>query len=207
MPVATYFTFMERAVAIRSIAGLSALLVALLVACRPDDANQSAARGRGLQAADLPVESRARVYTAALDASFELGDPSLTLLLDGRVLPRSGGFSGTERQPNGLEAVLRRDGIVKGNCEPPVTSSRRTPQCPARGPGYVVRFSDVLRRSPDSVEVYLAVQNFDTPTSGNSQSMRFERAYQVVRRGESWTAAREARVRETTPSGSAGARR
>jgi hypothetical protein len=182
------------------------LLVLLVAACRADDANDSAVRGRGLTSAHLPVEDRVHVYVAALGASFELADPALTLLLDRRVLPRSGGFGGTERLSAALEAALRRDGIVKGICEPPVTSSRKTPHCSGRGPGYVVRFSDVLRRAPDSVEVYLAVQNYDTPNSGASQSMRFERAYQVVRRGESWSAAREARVRETTPGSPASPR-
>src|SRR4051812_44689880 len=176
------------------------LHILLLTACRADSANDSAARGRGLASAHLPVEDRVRVYKAALGASFELADPALTLLLDRRVLARTGGFGGTERLSGALEAALRRDGIVKGICEPPITSSRKTPHCSAQGPGYVVRFSDVLRRAPDSVEVYLAVQNYDTPSSGASQSMRFERAYQVVRRGESWSAAREARVRETTPA-------
>jgi hypothetical protein len=62
-----------------------------------------------------------------------------------------------------------------------------------------VRFSDVLARGGDSVEVYLAVQKFDTPSSGASESLRFERAYQLVRRGGEWQAIREARVRETAP--------
>ena len=178
----------------------SVLLVVLLAACQAKDADKSAARGRGLKPAALSVDAQAMVYTAAAGAAFELEDPTLTLLLDRRVLPRSGGLGGTERLPAALETALRRDGTIKGVCEPPSTGSRRTPHCAARGPGYVVRFSDVLRRSPDSVEVYLAVQNYDTPTSGASQSLRFERAYQVVRRGESWAAAREARVRETSPS-------
>ena len=178
----------------------SVLLVLLVAACQAEDADNSAARGRGLKPAALSVDAQARVYTAAAGAAFELGDPALTLLLDRRVLPRGGGLAGTERLPAALETALRRDGTIKGTCEPPITGSRRTPKCTAGGPGYVIRFSDVLRRSPDSVEVYVAVQNYDTPTSGASQSLRFERAYQVVRRGESWAAAREARVRESSPS-------
>jgi hypothetical protein len=37
-------------------------------------------------------------------------------------------------------------------------------------------------------------QKYDTPTSGISERLRFERAYQVVRRGEDWRAVREGRV-------------
>jgi hypothetical protein len=64
----------------------------------------------------------------------------------------------------------------------------------------VVRFSDVLARGGDSVEVYLAAQKFDTPTSGGSESLRFERAYRLVHRGDTWVPTAEARVRETTPT-------
>jgi hypothetical protein len=64
-----------------------------------------------------------------------------------------------------------------------------------------VRFSDVLSRGGDSVEVYVAVQKYDTPNSGGSESLRFEKAYQLVRRaGNSWEPTREARVREPAPA-------
>ena len=62
----------------------------------------------------------------------------------------------------------------------------------------------VLKRGGDSVEVYLAVQKFDTPASGASEALRFERAYQIVGRGERWQATREARVRESAPAAAAG---
>jgi hypothetical protein len=67
-----------------------------------------------------------------------------------------------------------------------------------------VRFSEVLKRGGDSVEVYVAVQKFDTPSSGASEALRFERAYQIVGRGEHWQATREARVRESSPAPAAG---
>jgi hypothetical protein len=63
-----------------------------------------------------------------------------------------------------------------------------------------VRFSDVLARGVDSVEVYLAVQKFDTPTGHGSESLRFERAYQLVHRGDKWVPTAEARLRETAPT-------
>jgi hypothetical protein len=56
------------------------------------------------------------------------------------------------------------------------------------------------------VEVYLAVQKFDTPTSGASESLRFEKAYQVVKQGDSWRAAREARVHASEPTSGPGRR-
>jgi hypothetical protein len=138
------------------------------------------------------------VYEAALRESFDLRDPALTLLLDRRLLPREGGFGGTQRLNGAVEKVMR-DRVVQGVCEPDV-GSRRTPQCRARGPGYVVRFSDVLRRGGDTVEVYLAVQKYDTPESGASEALRFERAYQIVRAGDRWQPIREARVRESSPA-------
>ena len=109
-----------------------------------------------------------------------------------------------KRLPSPIETGLRQRGVIHGVCEPPISVSRKTPRCTARGPGYVVRFSEVLARGGDSVEVYLAVQKFDTPTSGSSESLRFEKAYQLVHRGNAWEAAREARVRETMPSPVAG---
>jgi hypothetical protein len=42
--------------------------------------------------------------------------------------------------------------------------------------------------------VYIYVQKYDIPGSEPSQTLRFERAYQVVRQGDDWRAVREARV-------------
>jgi hypothetical protein len=161
-------------------------------------------RGHRLTLATLSADSRARAYEAALRGSFELRDPALTLLLDRRVLPREGGFGGTQRMNGAVEKALRDHHTVQGACEPDVTA-RRTPQCTARGPGYVVRFSDVFRRGGDTLEVYLGVQKFDTPSSGASEALRFERAYRLVPRGNEWQPTAEARVRETrTPTGASG---
>lgn len=179
----------------RSLAPLFLALVACS-ASRDDDF----VRGHRLAVATLSADSRARVYEAAIGGSFDLRDPALTLLLDRRVLPREGGFGGTQRLNGAVEKALRDHGTVHGVCEPDVTV-RRTPQCTARGPGYIVRFSDVLRRGADSVEVYLAVQKYDTPSSGASEALRFERAYQIVKRGDRWQPTAEARVRESRPAG------
>lgn len=178
--------------------------VILVASCAGDEDHY--VRGHGLRVASIEPAARASVYEAALGASFELGDPALTLVLDRRLLPRGGGMAEAGRVPPAVEAGLRQRGVIHGICEPPLTGSRRTPLCTARGPGYVVRFSDVLARGNDSVEVYLAVQKFDTPTSGASESLRFEKAYQLVHRGNAWDAIREARVHDTGPANAADSR-
>ena len=176
----------------------AALGAAILIACAPGD-DDHYVRGHGLRVAALPATARVSVYATALGAAFELNDPALTLLLDRRLLPRLGGMAEDGRLAAPVETGLRQRGVIHGVCEPPISTSRKTPHCTARGPGYVVRFSDVLARGGDSVEVYLAVQKFDTPTSGASESLRFEKAYQLVHRGNAWEAAREARVHDTSP--------
>jgi len=175
-----------------------ALAAMILAACAPSDEDHFV-RGHGLRVASMPANTRVSVYQAALGAAFDLHDPALTLLLDRRKLARVGGMGEDGKLSGPIEAGLRERGIVHGVCEPPISASRRTPLCTARGPGYVVRFSDVLARGGDSIEVYLAVQKFDTPNSGATESLRFERAYQLVHRGDHFEPTREARVRETTP--------
>ena len=159
---------------LRSLGGAT-LVALILVACGPGDEDDFV-RGHGLRVASLQPNTRVSVYAAALGAAFELNDPALTLLLDRRVLPRAGGMAEDGKLPGPVEVGLRDRGVIHGTCEPPITTSRKTPTCTARGPGYVVRFSDVLARGGDSVEVYLAVQKFDTPTNRGSESLRFERA-------------------------------
>jgi hypothetical protein len=172
-------------------------LLVVCAACKAERGDNFV-RGHRLTVATLSADARARAYEAALGGSFELRDPSLTLLVDRRVLPREGGFGGTQRMNGAVEKALRDHGTVLGSCEPDI-AARRTPQCTARGPGYVVRFSDVFRRGGDTVELYVAVQKFDTPSSGASEALRFERAYRLVRRGDNWQPTAEARVRETRP--------
>jgi hypothetical protein len=178
---------------------VAALSASVFVACGPGE-DDHYVRGHGLRVAALQPDTRVSVYQAALAEAFELNDPALTLLLDRRVLPRVGGMAEAGRLPGTVEVGLRRRGVIQGTCEPPITASRKTPQCTARGPGYVVRFSDVLDRGRDSVEVYLTVQKFDTPTGHGTESLRFERAYQLVHRGDKWEPTAEARVREAMPA-------
>jgi hypothetical protein len=176
----------------RPVRALALLAIAALVsnACTKDD---SSVRGRGLSVATLPTAAQARVYEATLRASFEVDDPGLSLLLDPRELPRDVGLAESTRLPDAVAAELRERGVTKGNCEPP-TVPKGVPICKAALPGYVVRFSPVFSLKGDSVQVYVYVQKYDTPGSERSDRLRFERAYQVVKRGDTWKAVREGRV-------------
>jgi hypothetical protein len=177
----------------------SRLAFALLVAACSSGEDDHFARGHNLRVASLDANARVAVYQTALGAAFDVHDPALTLLLDRRKLPRIGGLADEGKLSGPVQNGLRQRGLVQGVCEPPITESKKIPQCTARGPGYVVRFSDVLARGGDSVEVYLYVQKFDTPSTTGSESLRFERAYQLVRRGDHFEPAREARVHEAAP--------
>lgn len=169
------------------------LLVTVGLACRGDD-DSTTLRGRNLKPASLSNVDRASVYSAALRAMFDMDDPALWLLLDPRFLPRTSGVGIGPPMPGGLSSALRGQGIVKGTCTAPASGARKTLLCRAERPGYVVRFSDVFARTPDSVEVYVLVQKYDTPESGATEALRFEKAYQVVRQNGVWRAAKEGRM-------------
>jgi hypothetical protein len=167
-----------------------AIIVLALAACTADDSN--VVRGKGLTAATLPAAAQARVYEAAVRGAFEL-DPALSLLLDARELPRAVGLAPGGTVPPDVAAELRQRGIIRGECQPALTI-KGAPRCKAELPGYVIRFSPVFALGPDSVQVYIFVQKYDTPSGEASQTLRFERAYEVVRRGDDWRAVREGRV-------------
>jgi hypothetical protein len=93
-----------------------------------------------------------------------------------------------------VAAELRRIGVTRGVCEPPLGGIKGPPHCTAALPGYVIRFSPVFTLGGDSTQVYLYVQKYDTPNSEPSQTMNFEKAYQITRSGDEWRAAREGRV-------------
>ncbi|MEP6495486.1 MAG: hypothetical protein ABJF01_22555 [bacterium] len=172
--------------------GRVALCVLLASACNRDE--PTGVRGRGLAEATLSAADQARVYEAAARTAFQVDDAGLSLLFDSRQLPRDVGLASTSRVTAAVAAELRQRGVVRGTCEPPLQGTRGAPLCTAARPGYVVRFSPVFALRADSVQVYLYAQKYDTPGSERSQALRFERAYQVVRRGDDWHAAREGRV-------------
>lgn len=152
-------------------------------------------RGRGLATASLSPTDQAHVYEAAARAAFNVDDPALSLLLDRRLLPRTIGLAPAGMVSSDVVAELRHRGAIKGTCEPTLaTTSRGTARCSAALPGYVIRFTPVLTLHGDSTQVYVYAQKYDTPSSGISQALRFERAYQVVRRGDDWSAVREGRI-------------
>jgi len=172
------------------------MLLAFAVACSsgsPDDAN--IARGRGLQAASLPVASQAAIYEQATRAAFDLG-PGLVLLIHPLELPRTAGYTGGDSVPKDLITALRRRNVVSGSCTPQRDAPRNTPRCPVNMPGYIVRASDVLRISPDTVEIYYSAERFGAATGQRPEALRFEKIYQLVGSGTNWRVAREARVHE-----------
>ncbi|MGH7620418.1 MAG: hypothetical protein ACREPM_24640 [Gemmatimonadaceae bacterium] len=163
----------------------------MLASCTTDDSN--VVRGKGLTVAQLSPADQAHVYEAAVRGAFDL-DPSLSLLLDSRELPRGLGLSPEGAVPSAVGTELRQRGITRGSCEPSL-ATKGAPKCKAELPGYVLRFSPVFTlRGADSVQVYVYVQKYDVPGGEVSQTLRFERAYQVVRRGDEWRAVREGRV-------------
>ena len=171
---------------------IGSLSFGLLAGCGGEDS--TAVRGRGLTIAPLSTTEQAHVYEAAVRAAFEVDDETLSLLFDPRQLPRDIGLAVGPRLSDSIGAELRRRGVTKGACEPPLDSKRGSPRCTAALPGYVVRFSPIFKLRGDSVQVYVYAQKYDNATSGNSDRLRFERAYQVVPNGERWRAVREGRV-------------
>ena len=171
---------------------VACLSFGLVAGCGGEES--SAVRGRGLNVAPLSAVEQAHVYEAAVRAAFEVDDESLSLLVDPRELPRDIGLAIGQRLSDSIGAELRRRGVTKGVCEPPLDSKRGSPRCTAALPGYVVRFSPIFSLKGDSVQVYVYAQKYDNATSGNSDRLRFERAYQVVPNGERWRAVREGRV-------------
>ena len=170
---------------------LISLAVLTATACSRDDS--SVARGRGLAVAALSPAAQARIYRAAVHAAFDV-DETLSILLDSRVLPRVIGLAPSGRVPVAVAAALTSDGVIRGSCEPPLRGAPGVPVCAAERPGYVVRFSPIFVLRGDSVQVYAYFQNYDVKGTAPSPTLRFERAYQVVKRGDDWKAVLEGRV-------------
>jgi len=172
---------------------IAALALPLTVSCAKDESD--IVRGHGLSIASLATKAQAGVYTAAAQAAFDVADPSLSLLLDRRYLPRTIGLASGGTLPEAIAAAMRRDAIVKGTCEPPLTGVVGAPRCAAELPGYVLRFSPVFKASGDTVEVYVFAQKYDNPKSGFSNPLRFERAYLVVPASSgAWRAVKEGKI-------------
>jgi hypothetical protein len=170
-----------------------ALTWPLIVSCADDDSD--IVRGRGLSVESLSPNSQAGVYAAAARAAFDVADPSLSLLLDRRILPRTIGLASAGLLSDAVAGALRRSGVVKGTCEPPLTGVVGAPRCTAALPGYVLRFSPVFHASGDTVEVYVFAQKYDNPESGYSDPLRLERAYLVIPSVPgAWRAVKEGKI-------------
>lgn len=171
---------------------LAFAVLPLLAACGDEEGPQ-AARGRGLEPAALDAREQAQIYRAAVRAAFDVG-PGLVLLLHPRLLPREAGLAGGDSVPADVARALRQAGTVAGSCEPGLTERGSLPQCDASAAGYIVRFSEVLQLSADSVQVYFDAEQYTVPNAPPQQVLRFEKAYQLVRESGRWRVAREGRV-------------
>jgi hypothetical protein len=175
------------------IALTAVLTLSLAVGCANDESD--IVRGRGLADVSLPAASRAGVYAAAARAAFDLTDPSLSLLLDRRMLPRTIGLASSGLLSDAIAKDMRSSGVVQGTCEPPLKGVVGAPRCAAALPGYVLRFSPVFKAAGDTVEVYVFAQKYDNPKSGYSDPLRFERAYLVVPLSSgAWRAVKEGKI-------------
>jgi hypothetical protein len=151
-------------------------------------------RGRRFPVATLSTEDQVRVYRAALGGPFTMGDPTLRLLLDTLYLPRDDGLAGGRPIPAALISALRTADVIHGTCTVPVTKARSALVCPAERAGYAVRVSEPFAIGADSVQVHVVVEQYAIPGGPQSERLRFERAYYVVRGRGGWRAAREARL-------------
>lgn len=161
-------------------------------ACTSGDPYAGQVRGRGLPVVQMTPTAQARAYGATAGGAFDTG-PGLSLLLDPQYLPRGDGWVGGDPVPGDVVSAMRAQGVVRGTCEPP-RGERSVPVCRAELPGYVVRFSPVFRVGGDTTEIYVAVVKYRTAPNQPSEALRFERAYQLVGRGESWRVIKEARI-------------
>ena len=172
---------------------IGALIATSLAACAESTPDDGFVRGPGLRVATLPVAARVAIYDAAVREAFDVG-PSLSLMLAERFLPRTTGLEGGAPVPKDLADALRARGVVRGSCRSLPGAEKGAAVCDARDPGYIVQFSEIFRVRGDTVQVHLATERYNTPTSAALEVMRFEKAYQLVGSGTNWRVARAGRV-------------
>lgn len=169
------------------------LAAALLTACG-SGGDGDVMRGRGLEVESMSPAAQAQVYAAAAAGSFDIG-PSLTLLVDRRMLPRDGGYTSIALLPDDVVAAMLRTSAFSGTCEPEAAESKeKSPRCTASTPGYAVRVSPIFAAAGDTLLVYEATDRYDTQRTGTHQRFHMEEAYKLVRRGSRWIVATKARV-------------
>ena len=168
-------------------------LLAIAAACSPE--RQDFYRGGTREVAILPATDLASAYRAALGGSFNVSDPGLWILADTVYLPRTEGLAGGTPIPAEQMRAIQALDAVKGTCTVPVASrGREALVCGAEYPGYAVRFSEAFALGRDSVQVHVVVEQYAIPGGPQLERLRFERAYQVVKRGATWRAVREGRL-------------
>ena len=167
------------------------LVTIAVAACSPKSGGNEA-RGPGLKEASLGADAQVAVYAAAAGAAFDVG-PGLSLLADPQYLPRTTGYDGGDAVPTRVLGAMRDRGLTRGTCEP-ARDAKAVPVCKAQLPGYVVRYSPVLKRGGDTVEVYVQATQYRTAPNQPATALRFERAYQVVGSGSRWRVVSEGRV-------------
>lgn len=170
-----------------------AMLSVFVTGCTGGDRGDSYARGHGLAVANLPIDAESRIVEAAVQTAFDV-EPSLTLRMHPRRLPRAAGDSGGADVPAALVRSLHARGLILGTCEPIRSTPRDTPRCPGPEAGYIVRSSNVFRISPDTVEIWFAAEKFGAATGQRPEALRFEKVYQLVGQGVRWRVVREARA-------------
>lgn len=169
------------------------LVSAALIACAPE--RPDFYRGGTREIATPAPADLASAYRAALAGSFNVTDPGLWILVDDLYLPRTEGLIGGAEIPAEQMRAIQSLDVVKGSCTVPVQArGRGALVCSAERPGYAVRFSEPFALGADSMQVHVVVEQYATPGGPQLERLRFERAYQVVKRGASWRAVREARL-------------
>jgi hypothetical protein len=147
-----------------------------------------------LPVATLPPQQVAQVALGAIGGAFSADDPTLRILIDPAWLPRTEGLAGGDSIPANVSSAIRSLPMVAGTCQLPVKRMHTPLICPANRPGYVVRLSQPFQIGRDSVQVYLVAQQYGVAGGNTPERIRFERAYQLVRRGSRWRVMREARL-------------
>lgn len=171
----------------------AAILVAITTGCLGGERGDSWARGHGMAVTSLPPDAESRIVEAAIRTAFDV-EPSLTLRMHPRRLPRAAGDSGGAPLPLLLVQSLRGLGLVRGTCDPIRTSPMDTPRCPGPEAGYIIRTSDVFRISTDTLQLWFAAEKFGAATGQRPEALRFEKVYQLVGQGQRWRVVREARA-------------
>ncbi len=170
-----------------------AAVAAILTACVAS--GDSYIRGHGLAIAKVSPADRAQIVDAAIHAAFDVS-PDLILRMYPLDLPRTAGDTGGTPVSPALVNALRDRGLVRGICHPVRSAPKNTPHCSTADAGYIIRSSDVFSISRDTNEIYFAAEKYGPATGVKPEALRFEKAYELVKRAGAWRVVREGRLHE-----------